>query len=312
MGRWSAVLLVGLLVQCAAQRQVARRDPDPRDHPRSIEVQGHRGARALRPENTLAGFDFALKAGADVLEMDLAVTRDDRFVVIHDLTVPPDLCQGPDGRPPPEGLAIRSLSLEEVRSFDCGCRPNPRFPGQQAVCGQRIPTFEEVLSLARIAGVFRDRPVRLNLELKTVPGRPDLGPPPERLAALLAEVLRASPVRDQVTVQCFDHRVLRAFHERMPQVPLAALLDQDRPVDLVAVARDARASILSPHHRWITAPDVRALHQAGIRVIPWTANDPADWDRLMEMGVDGVITDDPGGLVAFLRSRGLRPDPPSP
>ncbi|MBP7125883.1 glycerophosphodiester phosphodiesterase [Myxococcota bacterium] len=306
MRRWPLFLLPGILVQCAAPRQVTRDVPGPPPGPRKVEVHGHRGARALRPENTLAGFDFALKAGADVLEMDLAVTRDDRLVVIHDLWVPRDLCLGPDGQPPPEGLAIRSLTLGEVRAFDCGSRANPRFPGQQAVPGQRIPTLEEVLSLARIAGVFRDVPVRLNLELKTVPGRPDLGPDPDRLAALLAEAIRSSPVRWQVTVQCFDHRVLRAFHARMPEVPLAALLDQDRPVDLVAVARDARASILSPHHQWITASDVRVLHQAGIRVIPWTANDPRDWDRLLEMAVDGIITDDPGGLFEHLRSRGLR------
>jgi len=279
---------------------------------RSVEVHGHRGARALRPENTLAAFSCARKAGADVLEMDLWVTRDDRLVVVHDPFVPQDLCLGPDGAPPPPDLAIRSLTLEQVKAFDCGSRPNPRFPRQQAVPGQRIPTLEEVLALVRVTGILGERPVRLSLELKTIPGRPDLGPEPRRLADLLAGALRrASLVRGLVTVQSFDHQVLRAFHERMPEVPLAALLSQDRPADLVAVARDARASILSPHHLWITAPDVRALHQAGIRVIPWTANDPADWDRLLGIGVDGVITDDPEGLVRHLETLGARTAPGS-
>lgn len=296
--------LPGLACATAPSPAVARAVPSEVRPP--VEVQGHRGARAVRPENTLAAFAHAIEAGVDVLEMDLAVTADDRLVVVHDLQVNPDLCLGPDGRPPADRPAIRSLSLADLRRFDCGTLRNPRFPRQVPVPGQGIPTFEEVAALVKVSSFLAAPVVRLNVELKTVPGRPDLGPPAERLAALAVDAVQASGLADRITIQCFDHAVLRAVHARMPSLALSALLDQDRPADPVAVARDARAGTLSPHHEWITDADVRVLHGAGIRVVPWTADEPAAWDRLLRMGVDGIITDDPAALIAWLKERGAR------
>ena len=310
MGWWrgSVVSSLAAVLACACATApsplVARAVPSEVTAP--VEVQGHRGARAARPENTLAAFAHAIEAGADVLEMDLAVTADDRLAVVHDLQVNPERCLGPDGRPDSRRPAVRSLSLADLKRYDCGTLPHPAFPAQVAVPGQAIPSFEEVVALVKVSSFLAAPAVRLNVELKTVPGRPDLGPPAERLAALAADAIRASGLQDRITVQCFDHAVLRALHARLPSLSLSALLDQDRPADLAGVAREARAGTLSPHHEWITPADVRVLHGAGLRVVPWTANDPAAWERLLRMGVDGIITDDPAGLVAWLKAQGAR------
>jgi len=273
---------------------------------RPVEVIGHRGARAVRPENTLAGFEHALRAGADAIELDLAVTRDDRLVVVHDLLLNPDLCRDPDGQPPAR-VPVRSMAFDEVRLLDCGTARNPRFPAQVPVPGQRIPAFEEVLSLLRESPIPAVRTARLVAEMKSEPSRPDLGPDPGRAADLLVAAVRGSGIAGRITVQSFDHRVLRAVHARDPSIALAALVGKEGAGDPVAVARAADAGTLAPHHEGILPGDVAALHAAGLRVTCWTANDGAAWDRLLEMGVDGIITDDPAGLVAHLRARGLRP-----
>lgn len=266
---------------------------------RRIEVQGHRGARALRPENTLPAFQYAIEVGADVLELDVHLTGDDQLVVTHDPLVSPSLCRGPDGKSLDGELPIRSLTLAELRRYDCGSQPNPRFPRQVLAPGARIPTLAEVLQLARAAKI------RVNVEAKSVPGRPDLYPPPDRYARLLVDALAAHRMTERATLQSFDHRILEAAHALAPSVVLAALIEETF-LDHLAVVRAAHATILSPHHLWITAEAVRELHAAGIRVIPWTANTPAEWARLVDLDVDGIITDDPAGLAEFLRARHRR------
>ncbi len=268
-----------------------------------IEVQGHRGARGVRPENTLAAFRHALGLGVDVLELDVAVTKDERLVVSHDLFLNPDLCLTPEGARITGRIPVRSLSLEALQTYDCGTLRNPLFPNQRPIPGERIPTLEAVFGL--LEATPGAAAVRLNIEAKSVPSRPDLTLPPEAWADALAAALADPQRRRRVTVQSFDHRILRALKARLPDAVIAALVAKSLP-DLVELARDLGAEIISPNLDWITGPVVRALHAAGVRVIPWTANTEEEWARLLDLGVDGIITDDPGGLITFLHLRGLR------
>ena len=273
--------------------------------PRTIEVQGHRGARALRPENTLPGFAYALDGGVDVLELDLVVTKDDELVVMHDLELNPILCTGPDGAPAPVGFKVRQHPRRMLRAFDCGRRRNPRFPRQRPVPQTHIPTLDEVFELVARSKAPAAAKVRFNIEAKRLPGRTDLAPSPTRFAALIVKAIEARGLVERCILQSFDHRVLVAAKRLAPRLRTSALIGETRP-DLVAVARAAGAELVSPNHEWITAEDVSALHAAGIGVVPWTANSETAWARLVELGVDGVITDDPAALIAYLRRRGLR------
>ncbi|MBK9167880.1 MAG: glycerophosphodiester phosphodiesterase [Bryobacterales bacterium] len=257
-------------------------------------VHGHRGARALRPENTLPAFEYAIAAGADVLELDLAVTKDDVLVVSHDTTINRTICQGPADLP----RHIRELTLAQVRQFDCGSLRHPDYPRQEAVPGARIPTLDEVFALAG-RGTFG-----FNVETKVSRERPELGPTPERYAELVLEGVRRHKLENRVILQSFDFRTLQAMDRLAPEIRLAALTPARR--DFVAVARSANASIISPEHRLVTPERVREAQRARLQVIPWTANDPADWDRLIDARVDAIITDDPAGLIGHLRQRGLR------
>lgn len=258
-------------------------------YPPVVEVEGHRGARAVLPENTLAAFRHALAVGVDVLELDLQITKDDVLVVAHDPRVP-SWCSARVGE------ALRALTVAEVQALDCG-GVNPRFPKQRAAPGEKMPTLREVLALG--AG----NTVRFNVETKSVPGAQELSAPPARFAELVVRAIDEAKMRSRVSVQSFDHRVLLEVKRRAKDVKLVALIDESLP-DLVAVARAAKADVVSPNHLWLTLDDVRKLHAAHKRVVVWTVNEPVDWQRMLDMGVDGIITDDPEALIAWLRDRG--------
>jgi len=255
-----------------------------------VQVHGHRGARAVRPENTIPAFEYAIEAGADVLELDLAVTRDDVLVASHDPVLPEALCQGPPGAT----RVIRGMTLAALRRWDCGSLPNPAFPRQQTVPGTRVPTLDEVLDLAP-RGRFH-----FNIETKIFPDKPELTPSPEEFARLLVEAVRRRGLESRVIIQSFDFRTLHAAAAMAPEIRRAALYSGP-PRDFAAIARQARATLVSPHYSLVTPAAVRAAHEAGFPVVPWTANTPADWDRLVAAGVDGIITDDPAALIAHLR-----------
>lgn len=271
-----------------------------------LEVQGHRGARAMRPENTLPAFDYALEAGVDGLELDLSVSKDDELIVVHDQRLNPEICLGPNGAKfGGPGPAIRSLTLAELRTYDCGTLVHPRFPKQTPAPKARMPTLAEVFELVRGSKHPAATKVRFNIETKSVPAEPELSPSPERFAALVVRAIEKSGFLDRCNLQSFDHRTLVAARRLNPKLRLAALTS-DNWVDYVAVAKSVGAEVLSPDKAWITKDAVLRLHTAGVRVIPWTANDEAEWKRLVDLGVDGIITDDPAGLIRYLRGLGLR------
>ncbi len=255
-----------------------------------ILVHGHRGARALRPENTLPAFEYAIAAGADVLEMDLAVTKDNVLVVSHDPEMNPAFCQGPTGTP----HIIRQMTLEQLKQWDCGAKQNSAYPRQRPVPGTRVPTLDEVLALASRGGFH------FNIETKIFRDRPELTPSPEEFARLLARAIANRQLTDRVIVQSFDFRTLHAMKIALPAVRLSALFE-GKPRDFVEAARQAGAGIVSPQFRLVTPEQVKAAHDAGLQVVPWTANTSADWDQLIAAKVDAIITDDPAALIAYLK-----------
>jgi len=259
-----------------------------------ILVHGHRGARAIYPENTLPAFEYAIKIGADVLEMDVAVTKDDVLVISHDPHINPEICKGPH-----PGIAIHQLTLTELHEYDCGALKNPHFPKQQPVPGTRIPTLDEVLNLSR------GNRVEFNIETKSFPDHPELTPPPDVFARMLLDVIRRHKLESRAIVQSFDFRTLHAMKRLASNIRLSALWEgAARP--FVDIAREGDAAIISPLFKLVTPQQVKAAHEAKIQVVPWTADTPTDWQMLIDAGVDAIITDDPAALIAYLKEKGPR------
>jgi glycerophosphoryl diester phosphodiesterase len=230
----------------------------------------------------------------DYIELDTAVTKDDVLVACHDPVLKRRRCTGPDGT-----RVVRRLTLEQLRQFDCGSLGNRRFPEQIRIPGARIPTLDEAFELAR-HGKFR-----FNIEVKSYPRALGYTPPVEIYAQLVLDAIRRHRLEHRVQVQSFDLQILHAMKRLDCSIPLAALCEYERR-SFAALAQSAGAAAIGPYHRLVTRGKVERAHAAGVQVVPWTANRPRDWARLIRAGVDGIITDDPAGLIEFLKEKGLR------
>ncbi|MBU6498433.1 MAG: glycerophosphodiester phosphodiesterase [Rhodospirillales bacterium] len=291
-----------------------------------FELQGHRGARGLFPENTLEGFAATCALGVDTIELDVAVTADGVAMVTHDPELNPDLTRGPDGawlaRP---GPAIRHLRAADLAGYDVGrLRPGSayaaRYPAQTGRDGARIP---------RLADVFAQTGrVRIDAEIKTLPDRPDLTVPPQTMAEAIVAVAAAAGALDRLVVRSFDWRGLRHLCAHRPRVPLVWLTDAKTeaasrlwwdgvdpaefggsvPACIAAEAAEAAwRPVWAPEHGSLTEARLADAHARGLRVLPWTVNEPADMARLIAWGVDGFCTDRPDLAHTAMRQAGLAP-----
>lgn len=276
------------------------------------EIHGHRGARALRPENTLPGLAYALAIGVDALEFDVTLTADDGLILAHDLSVDDVVFEGPL-----VGRAWRSLTLAEIGTLDAGGR-HPLAPYEEtfvALPGTPVPTLDQVCALAGPSGVT------LSVELKAHPSWPDADI--RLLVSSALAVLDAHGCTGQARMLAFDWRVLRYAAELAPEMPRVALIDPSTWADgskwlagldpasyhpatgFVAAARDAGAAFVSPWDGLTSPAVIAAAHKAGLGIIVWTINDPEAMSALIELDADGIVTDRPDLLREVFARHGV-------
>lgn len=295
----------------------------------AFDLQGHRGARGLAPENTLAAFRMALALGVTTLETDLAVTKDGVVVLGHDPRLNPDLVRGPDGQwIAAPGPAIRSLTRAELERYDIG-RINPvskyasQFPQQKPVDGERIPTLAALYAMA-------GPNVRFNIETKIDPAKPDETLDPVQFTRVVVDVIRAANAAERTTLQSFDWRTLLEARRIAPEIKTACLTIESNNMDTVRrttgqpsawlggldlaaaggslprLVKAAGCAVWSPFWRNVTADSVTEAHGLGLKVIPWTVNTAAEMAALVDLGVDGLITDYPDRAQPVLAAKGLK------
>jgi glycerophosphoryl diester phosphodiesterase len=296
----------------------------------AFDIEAHRGGRALFPENTLPSFANALSMGVNTLELDIGVTSDGTIVVSHERGLNPDLARNPDGvYVAPPGTPFVRLRLEDVKKYDVGqIRPGSRyaaqFPDQHAVPGTRIPTLREVFDLVRKSG---DRNVRFNIETKIDPHHPDESPDPERFVTLLLDFLKAQKFTDRAMIQSFDWRTLQLVQKLAPAIPTVYLTLQkgagatiflDKASDwtagfdpaeygnsVPAAIKAAGGAIWSPYFGDVDPGLIAESHRLGMAVVVWTVNKPADMARMIDIGVDGIISDHPDLLRSVAGEKGI-------
>src|SRR5208283_1453945 len=345
-----AILAALTLLQVSAPAQPARR----------VEVYAHRGARAYSPENTIPAFKTALRIGADYVDMDVVLTKDNEVLVCHDPVLNPDITRDERGEflapsrealaqgPPAERLeydrkyAVRNLNLEELARFDVG-RLNPDsaysrfFPDQFPVDGTRMPTLREVVRLVEKATAKK---IGYQIEMKTDPSHPDYSPPPEVFAAAVYKVLKEEVVIDRVEVYAFDFRCLFELQKLDPRVKTAYLTSRDNEPggadsffapdpktaglwtggrlvkdhggSIPAMVRALGGYAWDPEDAELTRESLDEAHRLGLKVVVWswpeklgTAFDAKLTAKMIDWGVDGIITDDPARLNSMLAARGL-------
>lgn len=272
---------------------------------RTIAVHGHRGSRGTVPENTLPAFEAALMAEADVLEMDLGVTRDGVVIVSHEPKVTPERCLAPEGKKLDKPVPIRSLTLAELKKYDCGTLLNPKFPQQIAVPGETMPTLAEVFAMVKASGYAAAAKAEFNIETKIFPYEPELSPAPAEFAKLVVDVVKKHGMEKRVMVQSFDMRTLKEIKKLAPAIRTSQLTYEEL-LDFVPSLKSAGTDIWSPNYKWITVEAVKEAQAAGIKVAPWTINTAKEWDLAIAAGVDAIITDYPAALVEHLQAKKLR------
>lgn len=298
----------------------------------AFDLQGHRGARGLAPENTLSAFAAALTLGVTTLELDTAITRDGIVVVTHDPRLNPDITRGPDGRylnPPTR--AVRELTLDDLLHFDVGrIKPGSeysyRFPDQKRMDRVRMPTLAQVFKLTRSAG---NTAVRFNIEIKTAPDKPAETLAPEAFAKALLAVIEAEGMGERVVIQSFDWRGLKAVQQLAPRIPTSYLSVQQSSLNNIApewnagmllrehgsvpkMVKAAGGAIWSPNFAELNPGLVKEAEGLGLKVIPWTVNAREDMERLIDWGVEGIITDRPDFLREVMAAKKLPLPAPTP
>jgi glycerophosphoryl diester phosphodiesterase len=292
----------------------------------ALDLQAHRGGRGLRPENTLAAFENALRMGVTTLELDIAITADGVAVITHEPALYPGTTRDADGRWLKEpGPLVRSLTVAEVQRYDVG-RLNPElaygktFATQQAVDGQRIPTLASLFALVKQLGA---NDVQFDIETKIFPNRPNDTVTPEVFVDTLLAAIRDAGMTKRVMIQSFDWRTLALVQRLEPGMRTVYLTIESRNSNNVrdpawtagrkasdyesvpAMVKAAGGAIWAPNFNNIDAGSAQRAHDLGLQLVPWTVNEAADMRRLIDWGVDGIITDYPDRLREVMRERGL-------
>lgn len=310
----------------------------------SFDLQGHRGARGLAPENTLPAFERALAIGVHTLELDTGISADDVPVIYHDATLNPDTTRDAQGHfLPGQGPALRTLSLVQLQTYDVGrLKPGStyaaRFPTAQAIDGTRIPALRDLF--ARLSQLektdARYQAIRFNIETKLSPLAPQETAVPERFVELLLQDIHAAGLAQRVSLQSFDWRTLQIAQRLAPLIPTVylsaqqpgfATIDASQPSaaspwtagfklqdhgSVPAMVKAAGGAVWSPHFADVTPALLAQAHQLGLKVVVWTANEAPVIKRLLALGVDGIISDYPDRVRAAMQARGMALPPALP
>ena len=276
-----------------------------------IDLEGHRGCRGLMPENTIPAFLKALELGVNTLEMDVVISKDRQVVVSHEPYFNADFSTLPNGEPVnkknQKELNLYEMTYAAIERYDVGLRGNVNFPEQQKLRTVK-PLLREVIKAAE---AYRTQhklpPVQYNIELKSEASeynrsQPEPGPFCELVYAQIAEQLPP----DHVIIQSFDFAILRYWKQKtdagasagaFKKMRLSALVEGLRGWEKHVAELGFKPDIYSPHFRLINQNSIAEMHAQTIKVVPWTVNQPDDMNRLIQWGVDGLITDYPNRFI---------------
>ena len=301
--------------------------------PKAFDLQGHRGAKGLLAENSLPSFEKALALGVTTLELDTLITADGVIVVHHDRTLAPERTRDAVGSWLTEEAAVPLIELRhaDLEEYDIGrakpgSRVAERFPQQVGMDNVRIPALAETLT--RMEALSGGR-IRYSIEAKPTPVKPELSATPEVFVPAILAVIREAGVSDRVTIQSFDWHMLRLFQEQAPEIETGYLTVERRHFDTLrrgksepspwlaglaidwsemtppAAVKAAGGSVWSPFFRNLTKEDLKEAQHLGLRVVVWTVNDPETMASLIDLGVDGIVTDYPDRALEVMRQKGM-------
>lgn len=276
---------------------------DAKDHeaillPANFSWQGHRGARGLSPENTIPSFLKAVAYPVTTLELDVAVSKEKQLIVTHEPWFNAAICQMPDGSPMEEEvgkqLNIYQMSYAQIKQYDCGSLGNERFP-EQVPQKTHKPSMRDMV--VAVDAHCRSRGKHLpnyNIEIKSEPAYYGVyTPPPDEFVAIVVKEVNDLGIFHRCNLQSFDIAILKEIHRQAPAIRQAFLIEEEENIDHNLAKLDYTPAIYSPYYKLLSKEKVQYLHDKGMKVIPWTVNNGDAVRVLIDIGVDGIITDYP-------------------
>ena len=263
-----------------------------------FDIQGHRGARGLRPENSIPSFIMALDSGVTTVELDVAITKDKQIIVSHEPWMAAAICLDSTGSTISEKeekkFNIYQMTYDQVQLFDCGSIGNSNFPQQEKMKTSKPLLRDVIVAVENHIKSYATYEVDYNIEIKSWPdGDKKFHPTVEEFSNLVYQLVDEYIPLERVVIQSFDFRVLKYWHQKYPAIRLAALVENTKSIDANLADLGFKPSTYSPYFKLLNREKVKYLHQQKIRVVPWTVNEISDMLSLKGMGVDGLITDYP-------------------
>jgi glycerophosphoryl diester phosphodiesterase len=263
-----------------------------------FDLQGHRGARGLKPENTIPAFIAALDYGVTTIELDVVITKDNQIVVSHEPWMSNEICLKSDSTPvaktESKTFNIYKMNYSEILAFDCGSRGNEKFPEQEKMIARKPLLKDVIAEVENHIKSYTTYEVDYNIEIKSAKSDDNkFHPTPEVFSDIVYQTINQYLPLERVVIQSFDFRVLKYWKKKYPTVRLAALVENKNSVEANLKALGFSPSIYSPYFKLINKQSVASLQKKKIRVIPWTVNEVEDMNRVKSWGVDGLITDYP-------------------
>lgn len=263
----------------------------------TTEVQGHRGDRGNFPENTIPAFLSAVKKGADVIELDVVISKDQKVVVSHETFMSSQYMLDLEGKPitkeKEKSYNLYEMTYDSIKRFDSGSRGNAGFPAQQKMKTYKPLLSEMIDSVENYIAKNKLKPVKYNIEIKSE--KQDYGkrqPQPEQFCEMVMKIVKDKNVEQKINIQSFDPFVLNVLHKMYPKTRIAFLVGEGTVVKNLSLL-DFVPEIYSPHFKLLNKTEVDSLRSLKIRIIPWTVNENQDIDNMLNLHVDGIITDYP-------------------
>lgn len=288
---------------CSNKCSTKNNMPDPG----SFDIQGHRGARGLFPENTITAFLEAVKLGVPTLECDVVISKDQQVVISHEPWMNHQICLQPNGEKITEdrekSFNLFEMNYKQIQKFDCGSKQHPEFPVQKNSFATKPLLREMILAVDEFTELHQLNPVKFNIEIKSeATGDSVFHPLPETFAQLVYDELKKLNVLPRVILQSFDERILNKLFQIDSTITYALLAENNEHFEENLKKLIFKPAIYAPDFTMTTPDLIQAVHQQNIRIIPWTVNEKEDMQRLTDWGVDGIITDYPDRLMSLLSS----------
>lgn len=273
---------------------------------KSIDIQGHRGCRGLMPENTIPAFIKAIDLGVTTLELDCVISQDKQAIVSHEPWFNHNISSSPTDSVITETndktYNVYSMDYDEIRTYDVGMKYFERFPHQKKMAVSKPRLIDMILSVEAYVDDLKLKKPLYNIEIKRHPlGDNTFHPEPYEFVDIVMKTIEEGGIADRANLQCFDIETLELINAKWPDVEVAYLIENEDSFDVNLGKLSFTPEIYSPYYKLVNAELIAACAAKGMRLIPWTVNEEEDMVDLIELGVDGIISDYPDRVIKVSR-----------